>query len=84
MKKSPIPLHIDKARRCISARVEVVVVRIGVDACQWQCDETYHSRVNKRGPIVAIFKQGQDERHGGRAQQDQNQLVLELFENEFP
>lgn len=40
--------------------------------------------VNKRGPIVPIFKQGQDERHGGRTQQDQNQLVLELFENELP
>lgn len=45
---------------------------------------TYDSRVNKRAPAALFFKQGQHKGDGCRAEQDKNQLVLELLENEFP
>lgn len=44
----------------------------------------YHSRVHKDSPIVALFEEGQDERHSGGTQENENQLVLELLQNQFP
>lgn len=48
-----------------------------------QC-RTYYDGVDKDGPVVAILEQGEDERYGGRGKQDDDQLVLELFQDEFP
>lgn len=45
---------------------------------------TNHSRVDKGSPVIAFFKQSEHEGHGGRAQKNENQLVLELFQNQLP
>ena len=48
------------------------------------CRRTYHNRVDKRGPIIAFLKQGQNKGHNGGTQQDQDQLVFELFQDQLP
>jgi hypothetical protein len=46
--------------------------------------DTYHCRVDEGGPALLVFEQGKHEGHGGRAEQDDDELVLELLEDELP
>jgi hypothetical protein len=46
--------------------------------------QTYHSRVDERGPVIFTIEKSKDKRDGGGAQEDENQLVLELLQHEFP
>ena len=48
------------------------------------CKRTYHNRVDKRGPIIAFLEKGQNKGHNGGTQQDQDQLVFELFQDQLP
>lgn len=45
---------------------------------------TYNCWIHKRSPIVTLLEKSQHEGDSGRSQQDDDQLVLELLENEFP
>lgn len=45
---------------------------------------THHSRVDKSAPATFIFEEGKHEGDGGRPEQDDNQLVLELLEDKLP
>jgi hypothetical protein len=45
---------------------------------------TYHGRVYKCAPTALVLEEGQAEGHGGRAEQDEDKLVLELLKNKLP
>lgn len=45
---------------------------------------TYDCGVYEGGPALLVFEQGKHEGHSGGAQQDDDQLVLELLEDELP
>jgi hypothetical protein len=47
-------------------------------------DTTYNCRVNKSCPATILFEKCQDERHSSRTEEDDNQLILELFKNQLP
>lgn len=48
-----------------------------------RADTTYYDGIDKDGPVVALFEQGEDERDGGRGEENNDKLVLELFQDEF-
>ena len=45
---------------------------------------TYDCGVYESCPALLIFEKGKHEGHGGGTEQDDDQLVLELLEDEFP
>ena len=45
---------------------------------------TYDNGINEDSPVVAVLEKGENERHGSRGKEDDDQLVLELFQDEFP
>ena len=44
----------------------------------------YHGGIDERAPATFIFDEGQGKRHGGRTQENYDQLVLELLQDELP
>ncbi len=47
-------------------------------------ERTHDSGVNKGAPAALVFEESEDKGDGGRTEQDQDQLVLELLKNELP
>lgn len=45
---------------------------------------TYDYRVDKCGPVVSLLEQGENKGDGGRTQEDQDKLILELLKDELP
>ena len=52
--------------------------------CNHNIQSTYNSGINKGAPATLVLKEGQHERDNGRAEQDDDQLVLELFKDQLP
>ena len=47
-------------------------------------DGTYYDRINEDSPVVAIFEQSENKGYGSGGEKDDDQLVFELFQDEFP
>jgi hypothetical protein len=45
---------------------------------------TYNDGINEDGPVVTVLEQSEHKGYSGRGKEDDDQLVLELFQNEFP
>lgn len=45
---------------------------------------TYHSRVDKGSPVITFFEQGQNKGNSSGSEENEDQLVLELLQNQFP
>lgn len=45
---------------------------------------TYHRRVHECCPVISSFKHSENKGYGGRSEENEDELILKLFENEFP
>lgn len=45
---------------------------------------SYHDGINKGIPSTFLFEESEEERNGGGAEKDNDELVLELVQDEFP
>ena len=45
---------------------------------------TYNNGINEDSPVVAVLEESKHKGYSGRAKEDEDKLVLELFQDEFP